>query len=311
MDALLKNKERILDIKHKVNRLDDSLFEHDVINNNEINNDTISIVMAASNRSAQTYFTLSTISNSTYKNIQIIIIDDSDIDPINRDVLIDKNYPFYIDIIKIKRDDKEWHNPLVNYNIGFQFIKGGRIVIQNAEVCHVGDVLQFINMKGLEDNSYYVFDVKSSLNYDTNEIIYKTNNNDIDIYHEKLFGSWYQSEQNNRKYHFLTALTVDTFSKIQNFSYDYTMGSSYDDDDFVLKIISKQINIRNIFHNEYNVGGIHLFHGISTETWDKNIEMNDVLFNTKLKIYNTTNEYIEVTEMDELFDDNYNKLMCC
>ena len=40
--------------------------------------------MTVSNRSNQTYFTLQTIQNSSYKAIQLIIVDDSDKDPITK-----------------------------------------------------------------------------------------------------------------------------------------------------------------------------------------------------------------------------------
>jgi glycosyltransferase involved in cell wall biosynthesis len=94
--------------------------------------------MTACNRSKQTYFTLQTIQNSSHKAIQIILVDDSDSDPIAKEEL--EKYPFYIDFISIKMQNKKWVNPVVNYNIGFEYIRGSKVVIQNAEVCHVGDV---------------------------------------------------------------------------------------------------------------------------------------------------------------------------
>jgi glycosyltransferase involved in cell wall biosynthesis len=100
--------------------------------------ETISIVMTACNRSKQTYFTLQTIQNSSHKAIQIILVDDSDAEPITKEEL--EKYPFYIDFISIKMQNKKWVNPVVNYNIGFEYIRGSKVVIQNAEVCHVGDV---------------------------------------------------------------------------------------------------------------------------------------------------------------------------
>jgi hypothetical protein len=304
MENLFKYKEQIFEIKKNVEKKDASLFLHHIINNNKvIDENTITIVMVSSNRTKQTYFTLNTISKSSYKNIQIIIVDDSDIDPINIDCL--KVHHFYIDLIKINRQNKNWHNPLVNYNIGFQFIKGSKIIIQNSEVCHIGDVLSFINNNVYDDN-YYVFDVKASLNYETNEQIYVSNIDTTDIYiQDSLFWMWYQSLNNNRNYHFLTCLTSKTFKKISYFSYDCTMGSCYDDNELLLKIISKNINIYNIFHNEYNIGGIHLYHGMSSDNWDKNIENNEYLFNKKKQIYEKTGIYIDVTDNIDEFETKF------
>jgi len=61
-------------------------------------------------------------------------------------------------------------NPVVNYNIGFKFIKGNTIVIQNAEVCYVGDPLSNIyNL--LENDKYYVFDVNTIIDYESNRAL--------------------------------------------------------------------------------------------------------------------------------------------
>ncbi len=309
MISLSKNKNMILQLKTKVENKDPSLFSHTCINNNNINNNTISIVMTSSNRSKQTYFTLKTISTSKYKNIQIIIVDDSDIDPINIDVLKKENYNFYIDIIRINRKNKNWHNPLVNYNIGFRYIKGNIIVIQNAEVCHIGDILSFINNNVINDN-YYVFDVKASLNFTTNETIYNSNISNTDIYNKHLFEDFYQSQQNNKCYHFLTALSKYTFDKIQHFSYDCTMGSAYDDDDFLFKIKSTKINVINIWHDKYQIGGIHLYHIHSRVSWDTNVESNNELVYFKKQIYNHTGEYVDVSENKNDFDEKLHRLLC-
>jgi hypothetical protein len=307
MENLFRYKDAIFDLKQKVQSHDSSLFCYDRYNgDNTIDENTISIVMTSSNRRKQTLFTLSTIEKSKIKNIQIILVDDSDVDPINVEDFVENKYTFSIDLIKINRETKNWHNPVVNYNIGFQFIKGGKVVIQNAEVCHIGDVLNLVYESCLENN-YYVFDVKSVSSYVNNEIIYTSNTDSIEIYNLDNFGPWYQSDSNNRKYHFLCALNASTFSKIKEFSYDYTFGACYDDDDFLLKIISKHITIVNLFHADYLVGGIHLYHGNSEERIGTT-EFNESLFRKKQTIYNNTGEYVDATENVEEFDTKYNNL---
>lgn len=309
MNNLRDHKQHIFNVKNKVNSLDKSLFTHNLIENHRITENTISIVMTSSNRSKQTYFTLTTIANSSFEDIHLIIIDDSNEDPINLDIL--KTFPFYIDLININKANKDWHNPLVNYNIGFKFIKGSRVIIQNAEVCHIGDVLNFVH-KNVQDDNYYVFDVKASLSYDTNETIYNfplTYLNHTDVYaREDLFSQWYQHAINNRNYHFLTALTKTTFDNIHEFSYDCTMGASYDDNDFILKIRSKNINFINVFNNIFNVGGIHLFHGWAGEQWDHGRPQNEDLFNSKNRVFQESGKYIDVTFDCNKFDENFQKL---
>ena len=150
MQSLLANKKNILKLIDKVENFDNSLFAHYNIPNITIYDDTISIIMTSCNRSKQVYYTLKTIEKCTFKNIQVILVDDSDIDPIKKEEL-DK-YPFYIDFIVIKKENKNWINPVINYNIGFKFIKGGNIILQNAEVCHVGDVISYIQPLFCDDH---------------------------------------------------------------------------------------------------------------------------------------------------------------
>lgn len=306
MNSLKNNKDLLFSIKEQIMNNDNSIITSVIIDNNSITSETISIVMTSSNRSKQTYFTLDTIKKSAYKDIQVIIVDDSTNDPIKREVL--ERYPFYIDFITINKINKRWHNPLVNYNIGFTYIKGSKIIIQNAEVCHIGDVVSNV-YNNTFDNNYYVFDVKAVKDYDSNDKIYRMNTDNISIYeNEELFSVWYQHETNNRNLHFLTAMTINTFSLINSFSYDYIFGTCYDDDDFLLKIKSNKINIINFFNNNCGLGGIHLFHGISTETWDINRESNQLLFEKKINYYNNHHEYIDVSEDNINFDLKYYKL---
>ena len=293
MENLINNSRLILKIKNT-----SDYYTHNFINNNEINNDTISVVMTSHNRSKQLYYTLKTIANSVFKNIQVIIVDDSDIDKISIDKL--KEYPFYIDFIEIIRDNKIWNNPCVNYNLGFKYIKGSKIIIQNSEVCHVGDLLNYISLN-VNDNSYYVFDVKVSNNFNTNEYIYNkpvlnTNIFLEDIYNNSICSGWYQHYiHRNKNYHFLTSITSETFKKIREFSYDYSFGNDYDDDDFVLKIKSSNIKIHNVRNDIFNVGGIHLFHDLAPDTWNKhtNYTDNSHIFSKKKDFFINTGKYLD------------------
>jgi hypothetical protein len=131
--------------------------------------------------------------------------------------------------------DKNWINPIVNYNIGFKFIKGSRVIIQNAEVCYIGDILSWVSTN-ITDNIYYSFDVNAVNSFENNYVIYNTTNLTKEIYLKDLFRkdvSWYQGRSNITNYHFLTEMTRNTFELVKNFSYDYTFGVNYDDNDFL------------------------------------------------------------------------------
>jgi glycosyltransferase involved in cell wall biosynthesis len=288
MENMYHNRENILKIKAQVDILDPSLFDHVAISNCEINDSTISIVMTASNRSKQTYYTLDSIARSTIRSVHLIIVDDSVHDPLTVERL--RSYPFYIDFIQINRANKYWHNPCVNYNIGFKFIKGSKVIIQNAEVCHIGDVCAHVSSK-INDNEYHAFDVNSTLNFDCNEIIYNSSGTYEElITKSNIYQCWYQSQTRNLYFHFLTALTRDTFNKIKEFSYDYAFGIAYDDCDLVLKIKSLGITFINVFHEENNIMGIHLHHS-STE--NLRFPFNKSIFETKDKKCTETGKYID------------------
>ena len=241
-----------------------------------------------------------------HKAIQVIIVDDSDTDPITKEEL-DK-YPFYIDFISIKKQNKNWINPAVNYNIGFEYIKGGKIIIQNAEVCHVGDVLVYMGTQ-INPNNYYICDVKATKSFCSNRYLYQCNTNTIDIYNlRNVYRKWYQGKTRMSNLHFLVGMTIETFNKIKKFSYDYTYGLDYDDNDFLLKIKSQNIQIINLFHDEYYFGGIHLFHNSCYKNLI-NIESNGDLYLKKNDYFIKTEKYIDITENINLFDEKYNIIL--
>ena len=97
-------------------------------------------------------------------------MDDSDNDRVSSEKL--KEYNIHIDLLRIKKERKNWANPCVNYNIAFEYVKGSKVIIQNAEVCHVGDVLNYVK-NNIVDDKYFVFDVRSSSSFEINESIYK------------------------------------------------------------------------------------------------------------------------------------------
>jgi hypothetical protein len=292
MNNILINKDKIQKIKENVQT--DLYYNHEYIEKRPITDKTISIVMTASERSRQTYFTIQSISNSDYKDIHVILVDDSEMDPIDVNKL--REYDFTIDFIQIKKNKKDWINPCVNYNIGFKFIKGGYVIIQNAEVCHIGKVIDYI-VNNIQ-NEYYVFDVRSIMNYGMNEIVYKYGTNNIDIFdneilYSKVWNSWCQSKiYRDRKYHFLAACKRDIFNKINEFSYDYALGLSYDDNDFVLKIESLHIPIKSINYKESKCGGIHLYHYIYNKEISSVKDMNIEIFRYKYEYYNKNKVYL-------------------
>lgn len=311
MEELRNNLHLVRSLRTFVEAKNEHYYRYTVINEKSITDNTISIVMTAHERSKQVYFTLETINRCTFKDIQVIIVDDSSNDMLIEEKL--REFNIHIELISIKREHKYWANPCVNYNIGFQYIRGGKVVIQNSEVCYVGDILNYVN-NSILDNNYYAFDIKASRDFKTNEIIYSVPLITTSIYNENIYSMWYQHPvARNKFYHFLTALTKDTFNKIGGFSYDYSFGSSYDDDDYVLKIKHNSITLINVKNETENIGGIHLYHGYTHNITNTNAytkQMNDGLYNKKISALSITNKYLELSDYEDYNElkEAYNRL---
>jgi len=295
MEHVRQNLYTLHSLRQMVKRKDPRYIKYIAINQHTITDQTISIVMTSHERSKQVYCTLDTINACAYKDIQVILVDDSISDPVDVNRLY--QYEFAIELIRVNRSIKCWSNPCVNYNIGFEFIRGGKVIIQNSEVCYIGDILTYVH-NTIIDNKYYVFDVKASRNHDTNELIYKKKPLTINIYNEDIWDMWYQHyTHRNFHYHFLCAVTRDTFDKIGGFSYDYSYGSGYDDNDLLIKIHHQGIQITNVYHDIFNIGGIHLFHGYNMpdkRAYDS--AQNNILYEKKQKYTETFHTYLELSD---------------
>lgn len=291
---LIVNLETIHRAKTAVQTLDLNYYDLTIIN--EQDNYDISIVMTTYNRSRQTYYTLYSLEQSTVKKVQVIIVDDSTTDPI--DIFLLRHFNLSIYYVKLK--NKFWFNPCVNYNLGFQFVKGPKMIIQNAEVCHIGDVMAQVHDK-LEDQEYFVFDVN---NLQAHEVLYHMMPTYENIMKRDL--TWYQHHQTyNRKLHFLTAITSDTFKAIKCFDYDFCMGSWYDDNELVFRIEASGIRIVPIPHT-IGIMGTHQWHVGSLNDWDRNIIKNEELLRVKEAYFKRHQRFLMST--DVALEDAYGKV---
>ena len=291
------NHAKLLRIKKLLDDMDTNYFTKITFNEKILDESTVSIVMTSSNRSVQTYFTLETISDSIYKNIQIILVDDSTTDQLDKEKL--KEFGIHIDFIELK--NKFWINPCVNYNIGFRHVKGGKIIIQNAEVCHIGDVIKDVIDKVVDDN-YYIYNVYALYGPVENNELYDAKKNKImDPQHViTIYGKWYQHpEHRPANLHFLTAITAKTFEKITEFNVDYSIGIEFDDDDLVFRIIINNINIVNMSET---IMGLHQWHcpSIANDRW--NHISNCYLHIKKLEHFMQTGKIFNLTSTLNVID---------
>lgn len=291
MNSLWTHRAKILVLRKWIRSRNQALFTCQSFQQRDVTADTITIVMCAHDRSRQTYYTLQILENSRSKDIQVILVDDSDTDPI--DPLMLARYSFWIDFVRIDPRRKDWSNPGINYNIGFQYIKGARVIVQNPEVCHVGDVVSYVKTQ-LVTEEYMIFNVLESKDFACNEQIYTHASLDVSILDEPLFCHWLQHhEYVTRNFHFLVALHA---KHLPEFSYDMAYGVWYDDNDFLFQLmVVAHLPIRNIDHTSARVAGIHLHHQ-RPNAWTLTGEMNTSLYIAKVKHYYNTHVFMDAAD---------------
>lgn len=256
------------------------------ITTNEQVEPEISIVMATHDRISQTLFTLETINSSSVKALQVIIIDDS-----NNHMTLDQfsKFPYRIDYLTVK-DTRDWINPCVNYNIAFSFAKADKIVIQNAEVCHVGDVLSYVKAR-CHEGRYLVFDVAACKIPKDNSRLHNikpfTCNNVMDLVKRRQF-KWYQHHATNaRNYHFLTAIHKKDLNTLGGFDYDFAMDRCADDNEFIYRITHV---LSLVIEHPRSLMGVHQWHdrvmlGCTPEEYQESSQRNVALYRRKVAQY--------------------------
>jgi len=237
----------------------------------------ISIVMAYFNRKPQLAFTLATIGKSALKDrIEVIIVDDgSD----NEHVLgcEDLAYPFAIQVHRIAPEHKTWINPVIPYNLGISKAKGEWIILQNPEVCHVGDVCAYV--ASADPDLYHVLrvwaldekvPVEAYRPIIMEENPYpKVNRLTRRSWNGGWGGQWYSTPRKPyRAYHFCSALHSSVMAKIGGFNPVMASGVWYDDDELLARI-------RKVVTRVHFVDGpimaIHQWHPLFENTLAKKI----------------------------------------
>lgn len=274
----------------------------------------ISIVMSYYNRKAQLITTLKTIKESKHPNYEIIIVDDGS-DENHRIEDLKNEYQFQL--IRVEKQNKNYCNPCVPFNMAIKYATGDILLIQNPECCHIGDVLVHVQ-NNLNEKDYITYsclalpsqvynDKLSEILFDktvpfwsrdkhlaiSEKIIQPTIKN-ITNY------TWYNHPIHNpSKLHFMSAIYRSKILEIGGFDEDYKDGTYYDDNDFLRDIeykiclnakivpaVSKDYEFGTRI--DYNVFCIHQYHTIDSvihlDNTSKSIDLqnkNELLFKEK------------------------------
>ena len=269
----------------------------------------ISIVMSYWNRKEQLETTLFTIQrqvNQFGHDIELILVDDGSDDMTQKLGDIINNYSFKIKLIDVDRKTKISFNPCIAYNLGLIHCSGDIIIIQNPEVCHLGNVILHA-LENVRDDNYIVYSVKPMLNFQQNQMIRKfvENNQDqmliesfIQNCHDGMMDQyleWYQHPKyRNQRLHFLSALNRNTLNKIGGFDPNFYDGVDWDDNDIRNRIerVVKSVSI----HPSENVMGIHLYH---LSSMSKKINYRELHLLNKKKVESNDKKNIIYCEINK------------
>ena len=216
----------------------------------------ISIVMAYYNRLPQLRYTLKTIEKSSSKNFEIVIVDDYSSEQHSLDTLLTEFKSLNFNIIKMQDINpiKTYVGPSIPYNVGFRKSRGDKIIIQNPECCHIGDVISYTD-NNLTDDVYLSFHCFASGKRESNDLYL---NNYLDV--TTSAGRWYNhSIHRPASYHFTTAITRKNLIELNGFDEKYAVGFNYDDDELIERIKKKELQIQFV----EDPWVIHQYHGKS------------------------------------------------
>jgi glycosyltransferase involved in cell wall biosynthesis len=236
----------------------------------------VSIVTAYYNRKEQLIQTLKSIRNSSYKDFELIIVDDNS-DPGQRVDEFINAYKGNLDVkvITIEQSQKTWVNPCIPYNIGFREAVGDIIIIQNPEVMHVGDCISYV-ADHLEYGDWLSFNCYGSPGFNYNHILYKKTDlgkyKKISMSRNRIggnsvarnnVGGWLNHfDKHFVAYHYCGAIhRKDLFERMNGgFNEDFQNGIGGDDDEFIKRLIYNgfKFKINRFKQNEPFV--IHQFH---------------------------------------------------
>ncbi|WBX95626.1 glycosyltransferase family 2 protein [Chryseobacterium gambrini] len=212
----------------------------------------ISIVTAYYNRKELFIRTLESIKKQNFQldDLELIAVDDGSKEEERLENLIPE-FPF-LKVIRLDSKNKWYQNSCIPFNIGFKLAKGDKIIIQNPECYHLGNILSFTD-KNLIANNYlsfacYSLDKEITDDYNTN--LYEKNyikniilNNNYTHKKEGELGWYNHSIFRNEAFHFCTAITAKDLKDLGGFDEIFSLGIAYDDDEFITRIKKKEMNI--------------------------------------------------------------------
>jgi len=242
----------------------------------------VSVAIQHYNRKHLLINTLNSIQQTAVNkdDIEIIIVDDASVEEHSVETISELYPDLDIKVFSFKPEEKWWICPVIPINKGIAMATGDAIVLLCAECMFVGDILLDVQTR-LTPNTYFSYATLAINADDTNRISSMSYDEILSI---PFGGNWYQhSGARNACYNFCSAIMKSDMLELGGFDERYGYGAAYGDDDFVLRLKRKGMNIVPVD---------------SPMTYHQN--HSDMLYN----VFNTRRDSGAVTQMvnDELFN---------
>ena len=248
----------------------------------------ISIVIAYFNRKPQLIATLESIKKSQYENLEIVIVDDgSEPSEAVATFIDDVKGDLDVRVVTIPPREKTWVSPSIPYNLGIRYAEGSIVMLQNAEVAHIGDCVSFV-AKNLQRKDWLTFNCYGLPNLSSSGDLASLDW-DLDLCHAAISkkpsnvggnsvvrkdpSGWLNHyERHFVAYHYCGAIFRDDLLRHLGGGFDESFANFIggDDDEFVKRLIHKEF-VFKISKFEPNAPFVvHQFHEKtkSVQGWD-------------------------------------------
>ncbi len=185
-------------------------------------------------------------------DFEVIVVDDGS-DEAERLEDLQNDYPF-LRVIRLEKQNKWYKNPCIPFNIGFEAVKGDKIIIQNPECYHFGAILAYVDAH-LKENEYLSFGCFSmdklntdddALFFDEKNIAKLIENNNRSFTTDGDLGWYNHSKFRPEAFHFCAAMMSTDLFDLGGFDERYAKGVGYDDDELIWRIKNKKMQIKFI-----------------------------------------------------------------
>lgn len=185
-------------------------------------------------------------------DFEVIVVDDGS-DEAERLEDLQTDFPF-LNVIRLEKQNKWYKNPCIPFNIGFEAVKGDKIIIQNPECYHFGAILTYVDTH-LKENEYLSFGCFSmdklntdddALFFDEKNIAKLIENNNRSFTTDGDLGWYNHSKFRPEAFHFCAAMMSTDLFDLGGFDERYAKGVGYDDDELIWRIKNKKMQIKFI-----------------------------------------------------------------